>query len=474
MKSDFTLEVPAAGPDQIVSRVRFADARSVGRARADAAGPGERVARDVEFRASRSARERLDRVPIAVAAREVHRREITPRPEFLVYETHILEERGPVERRHQPHARDDVSHRHGHCGLPLVLDESDLVGRRSLRGEALVQPGERWGYGRIAIAKPLDEFHRKRRDQPRIVVARRYGGKTRCSYAAESEEFVGERVGFLTRGTPAHDRVGEAAEVLHENDAQRDRQRPQLTDRERLHFLIGAHEPLQRIRIEAAVGVRDVRPCDTIYAREPLVRSTGQRRQFAIKPDRQVVANFAQLLVHNKEVVDQPLGGRSNPPLFAQRAGDRAVRIAQDAAILLHARQKRTLGAGPAGHLLRGGEACRVLLEPLHAEQFRANRIFERRERRKEEGERGLHLHAISARAPPSGITRNDYDISMTRRRVYDQHPRGHRHSYDEGAQEEFLSQAFFAFGHCSVPQISVLRCAIVRRKPLIAICSRA
>jgi hypothetical protein len=61
---------------------------------------------------------------------------------------------------------------------------------------------------------------------------------------------------------------------------------------------------------------------------------------------------------------------------------------------------------------LRGREARRVLLEPFDAEQVRANRIFERRQRPEEQREWNAHRDGISRRARAPGIARNDYEAA--------------------------------------------------------------
>ena len=150
-----TLEAPPAIAHEIEPGVGFAGAGCLPlfrRLRSHALGVRQRIPRHIEFRAPRPTRDRFDRVPIAVAAREVHLPEIAPGAELLVHEAHALEERGPVECRHQPHARDDVPHRHRHRRLPLVLHQRDFVGRRPLRREPLVQPRQGGRHGGILVA----------------------------------------------------------------------------------------------------------------------------------------------------------------------------------------------------------------------------------------------------------------------------------------------------------------------------------
>ncbi len=147
----------------------------------------------------------------------------------------------------------------------------------------------------------------------------------------------------LAYGAGADHRVRQPAQVLHQHHPQRDRDRPQFADGERLHALVRPHEPAQRVGIEPAVGVRHERPGDAVYPRVSGQRSVGERRQLPVESLRQVVADFAQLLVDDEEVVDQPFRGRGDPALLADRFADDPVGLAQHAAVGVHPRQERAL-----------------------------------------------------------------------------------------------------------------------------------
>src|ERR1035437_11869 len=71
-------------------------------------------------------------------------------------------------------------------------------------------------------------------------------------------------------------------------------------------------------------------------------------------------------------------------------------------------------------------------------------------------------------------IDGGDPDASMPRADIDDQHPRDHRHQHDDRAHEELRAQVPLFFRHFDSPQISVLRLAIIRKKPLIAAWSSA
>ncbi len=127
---------------------------------------------------------------------------------------------------------------------------------------------------------------------------------------SEAEQLVGELVGHLPRRAAAHDLLREAAEVVDEKDAEADRDRPQLADRQRLDLLVGAHHATQDLGIEAAVGVGDVGPREPQHPRIAGEMASGQLGELAVVVRRQVVVDLAELLVDDVEVVDEPLGGR--------------------------------------------------------------------------------------------------------------------------------------------------------------------
>ncbi len=56
---------------------------------------------------------------------------------------------------------------------------------------------------------------------------------------ARREQGVGHAIGIGARRQPGRDLVGQPTQVLDQDDAQRDRDRPQLADRQRLNPLIG-------------------------------------------------------------------------------------------------------------------------------------------------------------------------------------------------------------------------------------------
>ena len=171
-------------------------------------------------------------------------------------------------------------HRDARGALPLVLVAHHGVGRRSLHRQTLVEPGQRRRDARILIAQPVHELDRKgvRQRQPVRSAAstagtgsaacppRPAGGRRDCPPPA-------------VRRATVHDPLRQPPEVLDQHDPQRDGDRPELADRQRLDLLVGAHVAAQHLGIEAAVGVGDESPGDTEHPRisgERSVRELGQ------------------------------------------------------------------------------------------------------------------------------------------------------------------------------------------------------
>ncbi len=258
-----------------------------------------------------------------------------------------------------------------------MLEADHLLGGGPLGREELLQPAEGGGDRRVLIAQALEELDAGRRRERRTREPAQRCRRDLRAVRAEAEQAVGELVRLLARCPAAHDLLGEAAEVLDEEDPQADRDRPELADRQRLHPLVGAHHAPQALRVEAAVRVCDVGPGETQDPRVAREMALGQLGELAVVVRRQVVADLAELLVDDVEVVDEPLGGRRDRPFVLDRPGQDAVRLQQDAAVLGDAGPDGVSPTGRVGDRLGGGKRLRVLLQPLHAEELREDRLLE-------------------------------------------------------------------------------------------------
>ena len=148
-----------------------------------------------------------------------------------------------------------------------MLDADDVVGRRPLSFQPLVEPEQCRGDGTILLPQPLDELHRERGDQwvalePPEAHCRRHDG----TVGADAQQLVRQAVGLLACRAPANDALRQTPKILDEHNAQRDRHRPQLAHGQRLHVLVSTHEPPERFGVEPAVGMGHERPGDSVDA----------------------------------------------------------------------------------------------------------------------------------------------------------------------------------------------------------------
>ena len=137
----------------------------------------------------------------------------------------------------------------------------------------LVEPGQRRGDSGILIAQPMHKLDGKCFGQGRAFTLgehdrRRFGGMP-----ARTQQAIGETVRLLPRGAAVHDQFGEAPEVFDQHDPERDGDRPEFADRQRLHLLVGAHEAAQQLGIEVAIGVCDEGPGHAEHPRVSLERA---------------------------------------------------------------------------------------------------------------------------------------------------------------------------------------------------------
>ncbi len=317
----------------------------------------------------------LDRVAVAIPRGEVHGPERAPGAERQVDQADALHELRPVEPGDQAHARDDVPDRDVHRGLALVLQPDRLFSRRSLRRQKALEQAECRRCGWVLVAKPLEELDLARGRQGRAGQLPELGGRGLGGRLAEPQQAVRQVVCALAGFAAADDLLGQASEVLDQQDAQADGDRPELSERQRLHPLVRHHQATQALRIESTVGVRDVCPRETEDPRISLEGAVDELWQLAVVVRGQVVADLAELLLDDVEVVDEPLRGRRDRSLVLDRLGQLAVGLQEQAPVLGHPPGDRTSRSRTTGDGLGGGEGFAVLLEALDAEQFRDDRL---------------------------------------------------------------------------------------------------
>ncbi len=170
--------------------------------------------------------------------------------------------------------------------------------------------------------------------------------------------------------------MGGAAQVLDEHDAQCDCNGPKLADRQGLHGLVSADEPSQRLGLEMAVGVCRISPGQAEDARVPREGAARQLRQQAIESRWQVLADLADLCLHQVVIVEQPFGGGSRVASFTHGLRDGAVRAEQHRLVVAQPHAERRAANRIRRHLLGGREAGGVPLETFDAEEVLAQDLL--------------------------------------------------------------------------------------------------
>ena len=202
----------------------------------------------------------------------------------------------------------------------------------------------------ILVTQTLDELDGERGRQCGGVKGSEREGPGRLS--GEAEELVRQGVGLVSGGPSLDDPLGEPPQVLHEHDPEGDGHGPQLADGQGLHALESADEALQRIAIEAAVGVSDERPGQAEHAGIPLQRPVGKLGELAVEPGRQILADLPDDLVHDVEVVDEPFRRRGDRAFLPDHPGERAIALQQPTA-----RCRARVATGSGRSRLRAGSA---------------------------------------------------------------------------------------------------------------------
>ena len=85
-----------------------------------------------------------------------------------------------------------------------------------------------------------------------------------------------------------------------------------------------------------------------------------------------MIANVAQLLVDDMEIIDQPFGCGGNCALRPDRVGNGPVSCQEHASIFFHPRRELASLGRVLRYALLGGERFRVLLKTLNAKNFSA------------------------------------------------------------------------------------------------------
>ena len=244
----------------------------------------------------------------------------------------------------------------------------DGLGRHIESGETLVEPRQRRRNRRVLVAQPMNKLHGESVGKRRALIREQDSRDGFRGLPADPEQTVSETVRHLARGAALCDLQRQAREIIDQHDPKRDRHRPKLADRERLHLLIGPDIADQHLGVETTVGMSDEGPGDAEDARVADERTRGELGKLPVIARRQVGAKLANLLLDEMIVVDEPFGRRRYRPPFIDRGDDRAVSLKKNGAVGRQAPGERTALVHPGRDDLGDGETARVLLKALDAE----------------------------------------------------------------------------------------------------------
>ncbi len=141
-----------------------------------------------------------------------------------------------------------------------MLEADQLFGCRRPGREEVLEPAEGRRDGGVLVAQPLEELDQAGRRHGRAQPAQR-GRADLAALLVEAQDPVGKFVRVLPCGAAPNDLLRQAPEILDERDPETDRDRPELADRQRFDSLVRLHEPDEAVRIEAAVSMRNIGPC---------------------------------------------------------------------------------------------------------------------------------------------------------------------------------------------------------------------
>ncbi len=167
----------------------------------------------------------------------------------------------------------------------------------------------------------------------------------------------------------------DAAQVLDQGQAQHDRNRPQLAERERLDLLVGAHEAADGVLVDAAVAVRDRVQCDVVDARQSSRCATLQTWQFPAVAFGEMQARGADLVVNQVQVVEQPFARGCNPMPSLDRIREQRATVAQDTFVIRQASQQ-AVGTFAGRDCVFASNNPPVFFHLLRAEQLGAQRCI--------------------------------------------------------------------------------------------------
>ena len=286
----------------------------------------------------------FDRVAIQVAGGEIHRREDARRilAQHLVDHAHRLDEFAPVGRSQDAEAADAVADRDLVGGLPLAFRLHEPFDRLTFFREALLDPGEREGQRRALTLQPPRQLRDERTRRGRLGSrhVREYEDQASRIFFRDLGQPVCPVIRDVAVALVGGDADGDAPQVLDQRQAEHDRDRPQLAQRERSDGLVGGHEAAESRHVHAPVDVRDQLEHDVITARVSRRWPVQEPGQLPAVRLGQVPPGRSNLLLDQIEIVEEPLAGRSDPSFCHDGRRDELVRLHQNGLVFVEPRQE--------------------------------------------------------------------------------------------------------------------------------------
>jgi hypothetical protein len=334
---------------------------------------GDDLARDVDSSMpDRSAR--LDRVAVSVSRREVHRRERPGAVQDVVDDADAST--NSAQSNHEIRRMLVIAFRPSRSSSPAAdARRGRSPGRGAVFDHEPLEPAQPGRHVRVLVAQPLEELTRAATENDaggeRLSAATASSGESRPS----PRRLSGELIGSLAVRAAADDADGDPAEVVDQEEAKADRDRPQPADRERLDLLV-SRTIRRRLsgsnRLSVWAMCARARPDDLGYP----ARLSSASFELVVVVRWKIVA-IRGAACRSREVVDEPLGRRRDRSLLLDRPGEGPIRLAEDASVLGHPRRDRP----PVGRIRRGrlrpGEAAGMVLEPFDAEELGLDRLLE-------------------------------------------------------------------------------------------------
>ena len=220
---------------------------------------GDRAPRNLPLGGTRPARQLLNCAAINIAGGEIHLFERLLGAQNPVYRAEVFKQVFPIDIGDAAQTGDNIAHRHSAGALNGMLQRHHGINVGGLFGQTLVQPRQRRGNTGVLIPQPVHQLNRHRGRQRHVLILKNHLERFRRN-AARSKQPVCDSIGRVALAAAAADAFRQPAQVFNQHNPQRDRNRPQLANRQWLNFLIGAHIIEQALAIKIAVRMRDIGP----------------------------------------------------------------------------------------------------------------------------------------------------------------------------------------------------------------------